>query len=277
MVLSALAFTLMGTLIKRSGQDLHTFQIAFFRCLFGVLILAPFVLRTGLGVLKTERPVFHMMRIGFGLSAMYCLFYSMTALPLATAVSISFARPLFMLLLAILFLGETVGWRRSMATGVGFLGVLVVMRPDPNHMEWAMLAPLSAAFLVATAMTMVKIISRDDPPLTILSWFAISSTFISLVPAIAVWQWPEPWLLAVLVLVGGFGSLGQYLAVKAFSSGEASVVGPFEFTQILFAAVFGFAFFGEVPDIWTGVGAMVIAASALYILLRESRLKKAAT
>jgi drug/metabolite transporter (DMT)-like permease len=143
-------------------------------------------------------------------------------------------------------------------------------------MELVALAPAFSALLIACAMTIVAILSRKDKPLTILTWFATGSSLLTLGPAIYVWQWPDPWLFAALLLVGGFGSLGQFMAVKAFGSAEASAVGPFEFSQILFAGITGFLIFDEVPDIWTLVGSAVIVGSALYILWRETRLKKEA-
>ncbi|WP_413204714.1 DMT family transporter [Rhodospirillum sp. A1_3_36] len=276
MLVSALAFTIMGVFIKITGQNLHAFQIAFFRCLFGLLALTPFIARMGPEILRPSRPGLHLIRLFIGTTAMFSLFYAVTHLPFAMVIAISFARPLFMLVLAAVILGEHVGWRRGLATGVGFCGVLIVLRPDPAHMEWVALAPAFSALLIACAMTIVAILSRKDKPLTILTWFAVGSSLLTLGPAIYVWQWPDPWLFAALLLVGGFGSLGQFMAVKAFGSAEASAVGPFEFSQILFAGITGFLIFDEVPDIWTFVGSVVIVGSALYILWRETRLKKEA-
>jgi drug/metabolite transporter (DMT)-like permease len=276
MLVSALAFTVMGVFIKIAGQDLHAFQIAFFRCLFGLLALTPFIARIGPEILRPSRPLLHLIRLFIGTASMFCLFYAMTHLPFAMVVAISFARPLFMLVLAVLILGERVGWRRSVATIIGFAGVVIVLRPNPANMNWVALAPLAAALMIAFAMTIVAIVSRKDKPLTILTWFATGSTLLTLGPAIHVWVWPDLWLFLALVLMGSFGSLGQYMAVKAFSSAEASAVGPFEFSQILFAGIAGYVFFSEVPDIWTFVGSAVIIGSALYILWRETRLKKVA-
>ncbi|MGB0697188.1 MAG: DMT family transporter [Rhodospirillaceae bacterium] len=275
MVGSALAFTAMGLLIKFSGATLSPYQIAFFRCLFGLVALLPFFGQLRWSAFRTSRPDLHILRLCVGVTAMFCMFYSLTALPYATAISISFARPLFLVLLAVLVLGETVGWRRGLATVTGFVGVLVIMRPGAEGWNWDMLVALAAALLIAAAMVIIKKLSRSDPPITILLWFSIATTIATAGPAYLVWIWPDPTLLAALVLVGAFGTLGQYMGVKALAAGDASAIAPFEFSQILFACLGGLLFFSEVPDLPTILGAAIIMAAVLYILWRETQIKKA--
>jgi len=272
MLISAVAFSAMGGLIKISGEELHTFQVVFFRCLFGLLALLPFMAREGLSIYHTRRPGLHTVRVLFGITAMFCLFHAITHMELAAAVTITYARPLFLIILAILFLGEVVRWRRGLATAVGFLGVLIVMRPDPAALDLHALAALASAALIAAALTMVKLLSATERPLTILMWFATGAVVASAIPAVLVWQWPGPLTWLFLVLIGVLASLGQFLAVHAYREGEASVVTPFDYSQILWATLIGLSAFGEIPDIWTGVGAATIVASALYILHREARL-----
>ncbi len=272
MLISAIAFSAMGGLIKTAGEELHTFQVVFFRCLFGLMVLLPFVAREGVHIYSTRRPVLHAVRVLFGITAMFCLFHAITHMDLAAAVTITYARPLFLIILAVLFLGEVVRWRRGLATAIGFLGVMVVMRPDPGSLDLNALAALASAALIAAALTMVKLLSATERPLTILMWFASGAVVASAVPAALVWQWPSPLTWVLLVLIGGFASLGQFLAVHAYREGEASVVTPFDYSQILWATAIGFTFFDEIPDIWTGIGAGIIVASALYILHRETRL-----
>ncbi len=275
MLISAVAFSAMGGMIKLAGDDLHTFQIVFFRCVFGLLVLLPFITRQGFGIYRTQRPGMHAVRVLFGISAMFCLFHAITHMDLATAITITYARPLFIVILAVLVLGEVVRWRRGVATVVGFLGVMIVMRPDPGSLDVHALTALASAALIASALTMVKILSATEQPLTILMWFVTGAVIASAIPAALVWQWPDPVTWVLLVLIGACASLGQFLAVHAYKAGEASVVTPFDYSQILWATVIGLIVFGEVPDLWTGVGAAVIVGSALYILHRETRLGRA--
>ncbi|WP_299437810.1 DMT family transporter [uncultured Rhodospira sp.] len=272
MLLSAMVFSAMGGLIKFVGGELHSFQVVFFRCLFGLLALLPFMRRGGLGVLRTARPGLHAVRVTIGILAMFCLFHAITHMQLAAAISITYARPLFMIVLAVLVLGEVVRWRRGLATAVGFVGVLIVMRPDPSALDVNALAALASAALIAGALTMVKILSETEQPLTILMWFAIGAVLASAVPAALVWRWPEPLTWVLLAAIGAAASGGQYLAVRAYREGEASLVTPFDYSQILWATLIGVIAFAEVPDVWTLVGAAVIIASALYIVYRETQL-----
>ncbi|WP_260178320.1 DMT family transporter [Roseospira marina] len=276
MLLSAFCFSVMNGMIKMAGMELHTFQIVFFRCLFGLMALLPFIRREGLAIYCTRRPGLHALRVAIGILAMFCLFQAITHMDLATAVSITYARPMFMILLAILILGEVVRWRRGLATAVGFAGVLIVMRPDTAALDLNALTALASAALVATAMTLVKLLSRTERPLTILMWFVTGAVVITLGPALWVWQWPEPLTWVVLVAIGGTASLGQFLAVSAYREGEATLVTPFDYSQIVWATLIGILAFGELPDVWTFVGAGIIIVSALYILYREAQLGRVA-
>ena len=272
MLLSAAVFSAMGGMIKHVGGELHTFQVVFFRCLFGLLTLVLFLRGQGLNVFRTKRPGLHFLRVTLGIMAMFALFHAITHMELAAAITITYARPLFMILLAILILGEVVRWRRGLATFAGFLGVLVVMRPDPAALDVDALAALASAALIAGAFTIIKILSATERPLTILMWFATGAVLVSAGPALWVWRWPTPWTWVLVVLIGAAASLGQYLAVRAYREGEATLVTPFDYMQILWATLIGVLVFSEMPDLWTLVGAAIIIASALYILYREAQL-----
>jgi len=272
MLISACVFSVMNGLIKHVGEELHTFEVVFFRCLFGLLFLLPFLRGTGLRIYCTARPGMHAIRVAVGIAGMFCIFYAVTHMQLAAAVSISYARPLFMIVLAILVLGEDVRWRRGLATVTGFIGVLVVMRPDPSALDLSALSALASAACVAGAMTMVKLLSRTERPLTILMWFATGAVVVSAIPAAMVWQWPEPFTWVLLLLIGAAASLAQFLAINAYREGEATLVTPFDYSQILWATLIGLMAFSEVPDLWTFVGAAIIIGSALYILYREAQL-----
>ena len=271
MALAALVFAMMNALIRRVGADLHGFEIAFFRSVFGVMFLVPMIASAGgLKVLKTARPKLHVLRAICGATTMLLSFYAFTRLPLANATTLTFSQPLFLLALAPFLLGETVGWHRRIAAAVGFGGVLIAAQPGAEGFSIASAAMLAAALAMAFGMVCVKFLARTDSSLSIMGWFSVAAVIAAFGPALAVWRHPTPGELALLVATGALGTCGQYFYVRAYRIGEASVVAPFNFLQLPFAAGFGYALFGETPGWSTLVGGLVIVASVLYIMRREA-------
>jgi len=272
---AAVAFAAMGVLIKMLGaRGMDGIQIAFFRALFGFFALCPFLFRHGIGILATSRWRMHAVRVLAGNGAMLCIFTAITMMPLATATAIAYARPLFLIVLAVFFLGETIRWRRWAATLAGFAGVMMIVRPGADALDPAALIALFAAFLMAVAMVAIKKLSDTERPLTMLAWFAIASVVVSGLPAIFVWQTPdaEAWLLSAGM--GILGSIGQYAVIRAFRVGEASAIVPFDYAQIPLAWLLGAVFFAEQPGLWTWLGTLTIVGANLYIVRRESQLNK---
>ena len=271
--LGSLFMALTAVLVKYLGNELNSFEVAFFRALFGFLAIAPFVLRPGAGGIRTTRPGLHTLRGVMGAAAMLSGFYAVTVLPLALATSLSFSRSLFMIVLATLFLGEVVRARRWTATILGIVGVIVMLRPT-TAIDSAAFYSLFSAFMVAAVMVATKKLATTEPPVRIIFYAGFFGTLIALAPAIFLWETPSFQELALMVLLGIVGALGTNCMVRALAAGEATVVAPVEYVRIIFAALFGFFLFSETPDIWTGVGAVIIVGSTLYIALREARLGK---
>ncbi len=274
MLCSGILFTCMGVLVKHLSEVLDPMQIAFFRCLFGTILLIPVVMRLGPRVLYTKRPVMHLVRGLLGVTAMACMFYALANLPLAEVTVISFGKPLFLIFLAALFLGEAVRWRRGTATVIGFIGVIVIMRPGVGELEWAALVALGGTCCIAVVTVIVKKLTVTDAPITLLVWFGIISSAVLLVPAILVWQMPTWSEFGLLVLVGGLGASAQACIVRAYRVGQATAVAPFDYFRLIHATVFGILLFGDWPDLWTIAGAAIIVTSTLYIAYREARLGK---
>ena len=270
---AAVCFSVMATITKYLGQTFNSFEIAFFRALFGLFAVVPFVLRMGLGKLKTKRLGMHGLRGLLGTSAMMCGFYAFTHLSFADAVSLSYVRSLFLIPLAVLFLGEVVRRRRWAATAVGFIGVLVMLRPG-GEIEFAAFVALGGALLVAVVTVLIKKLSSTERPETLLFYFGIISTPLALLPALAVWQTPGAGELGLLMAIGAIAASGQYCMIRGFASGEATAILPFDYSRLLFATGIGILIFAEIPDAWTIVGALIIVASTLYIALREAGLGK---
>lgn len=277
MLLAALIWSINEATIKGLGRTLDPLQISFFRCFFGGLMVLPFIfVSAGTRAFRTKRFGGHFVRAAAGYIAMALAFYSIVHMPLADATALGFTRPLFMVVLAVLFLGEVVRWRRWSATAVGFLGVIVMARPGLETIDLALAAAIGSAFFVALVSVMIKKLAETEHPATIIFYFGVISSTLALVPALLVWRTPTLVELLVLIGIGGFGSLGQYLTILAFRVGEATAVDPFDYARIVYATIFGYLFFMELPDRYTLLGASIIVISTWYIAQREARLRREA-
>ena len=275
---SATMFTFTGVLVKTLGQTLHPFEISFFRGLVALAVILPIFARTG-GIwagMKTQIPVLQMTRGVVGSVAMFLGFYAIVALPLAEAQAISFSRNLFLVPLAAFILSEAVGPRRAIAACVGFVGVLIMLRPNMGGGESGMLLSLGAAaalghaFLVALATVLVNIASRYDGSVTLMFYTNTVSVTLIAIPTFFVWQTPNMQEFLMLVAMGILATASHNCFIRAFAMGEASVIAPVDYSRLIFAALAGFVVFSTVPDIYTIVGALIIVASSFYILRREA-------
>jgi len=272
-VLGCVMFSCMTAVVKYLGGSFDSFQLAFFRALFGLFAVLPFFLRHGLGVVRTRRLGMQLTRAVGGSLAMLSGFYAITHLPLADAVSISYARALFLIPLAVLFLGEVVRLRRWTATAVGFVGVIIMLRPG-GDIAPATFVAVFGAFLVASITIMIKKLSTTEQPESLLFYFGAVSSLVALGPALMVWRAPGLVELVFLMAIGALGAAGQYFMIRGYRIGEATALLPFDYTRLLFAGAIGYLVFAEVPDIWTITGALIVAAATLYIGVREARLGK---
>lgn len=270
-ILACIMFSGMTAVVKFLGGSFDSFQLAFFRALFGLFAVLPFFLRFGFGVVRTKRLGLQLTRAVGGSFAMLCGFYAITHLPLADAVSISYARALFLIPLAVLFLGEVVRLRRWSATIVGFVGVIVMLRPG-GEIAPATFVALLGAFLVASITIMIKKLSTTEKPESLLFYFGAVSSLVALGPALMVWRTPTLVELVFLMAIGALGAAGQYFMIRGYRIGEATALLPFDYTRLLFAGAIGYLLFAEVPDIWTVAGALIVASATLYIGVREARL-----
>jgi drug/metabolite transporter (DMT)-like permease len=274
MAMCGIGFSVMAAFVKLAGQaGINAFEITFFRCLFGFVMLLPFVAKAGVSSLRTQHMKAHVWRSVLGIVAMACSYLGIAKLELATYTALSFTKPLFAVVLAVIILKEEVRWRRWAATLVGFLGVLVMMRPGSQAFDvWALLA-LADAFSIAILITILKRLPASETPLIMLFYYGIIATTLVAPPAFYFWQWPQPIEWVYLVIIGATGALSQYWWILAFKAGEASAVAPFDYLRLLFAGAIGYFAFSELPDSWTLLGAALIIASTVYIAQREARLR----
>ena len=267
-------FTSTSAMIRLLSTQVESVQTAFFRAVISVILLLPMIVAGRVKPWHSKRIIGHFWRTAMGTGSMVLGFYAVSMLPLADATAIAFSQPLFSVVVAALVLGEKVRWRRWSATVIGFAGVLIMVRPGEGSLQLGALVALANAAAVSISILLVRRLSDSETPLMILTQFAIFSTILLTVPAILVWRWPDlcGWMLAVGIALSA--TVGQYFWVQAFKAGEMSAVAPFEYMRLPFAVFVGWLIWGEMPVIWTYVGASIVIGSALYIAHREHQLAR---
>jgi drug/metabolite transporter (DMT)-like permease len=275
MLLGAAAFAAMTVIVRIAADTLHPLEIVFFRNLFGLAAMVPWFARAGLGGLKTERLGLYSLRTVFGLIAMTLWFWGVTVLPLGDAVALSFTAPLFGALAAVIVLGEMMGIRRAAALVFGFIGALIIIRPGFSGIGAEALLVVCSSLFVAASLTTVKVLSRSENTIAIVTWMVLLLTPLSLIPALFVWRWPDGETFLWLALMGGLATIGQLALTRAYAVTEVTVVLPFDYARLPFAAAIAYFVFAEVPEPWTWAGAAVIALATVYIAQREARLARA--
>ena len=273
---STLAFGLMAVAIRLATAHVPTTEVAFFRNAFGLLALLPLLLRAGPSVWKTNQLPRYALRAGIGLCSMLCGFWAVGHLPLSQAVSISYSTPVFVTIAAALWLGETVRARRWAAVTVGFLGVLLIVRPGHEAFSPGLLVPVAAAILSALVAIQIKQLTRIDAPDTVVLYTYLFWVPLSLIPALFQWVWPHGIAWLWLLATGLLGTAGQVLWTRALRLGDVSALTPISFAQLPLVTLVGWLWFGEVIDGWTMTGAAVILGSNAYIAHREAVLARLA-
>ena len=273
MLLGAVLISGLHVLVRDMTQQLHPFEVAFFRNLVVLIALTPLLLRQDRALWKSKRADLQLLRGIVGLGAMLSWFYTLKLVPVADATALSFTVVLFTSLGAVFVLGEKMGPRRWGALGVGFLGTAIILRPGfeaiaPGH--WLALA---STVCWASTLLVVKVLARYDSPVTIVFYSAVYFTPSTLLLALFFWQWPTWPQLAEMVLIGALAAGAHTSFAKAMQQGDATAVMPADFTRLLWTAALGYVAFGEFPDVWTWAGGVVIFCSTLYIAYREARVK----
>jgi len=276
MLLATAVFSVMHALVRHLSGALHPFEIAFFRNLFGLLAVLPLLVRAGRAGLRTRQPGLQLVRGGLAIVAMLSWFYALAIVPLAEATALSFTSALFGSLGAVLFLGERMGVRRWGAVAAGFAGALLILRPGLAAVSPGSLVVLLSALAWGSALVVVKRLARTDTTVTIVVYMSIMTTLLAALPAAFVWRTPSLIELGWLGLMGVLATIGTLATTQALRLADATAVMPLDFTRLVWASVLGYLLFSEVPDGWTWAGGVLIAASATYIAVRESRRRRAA-
>jgi drug/metabolite transporter (DMT)-like permease len=266
--------TAMNVIVRHVADDLHPFEVAFFRVLFGFLALAPLLVRYGAAPFRTRR--LRLLALRGVINAVGTLLFiaGLVLAPLAKVAALMFSSPLFTAVMALVVLRESIRLRRVMALIVGFAGTLVIVQPGLLEVDFGALLTLGSAAAIAVTMILAKVLVRSESALTITLYTALVAIPITFIAAVPVWQTPALEQIGWLTAAGVVGSLNHLCQAQALKEADVTAVLPVGFTRLIWASVFGYLVFAEIPDPWTWVGGTMIFFSASYIAYRERRIRQ---
>lgn len=272
-VASELLFASMGAAIKLASATLNNEMIVFLRNAVGMSLLLPIVLRYGANAtLATRVPHLHLLRASAGVAAMYCFYHALSELGLAEGMLLKMTAPVFIPIIAFLWLREVPGRLLIVAVPVGFAGVLLVLDPRAEINPAALVG-----LLAALAKVTVRRLSRTEPATRVVFYFAVLAMLISSLPLVWAWRTPSLGELGLLILIGTAGTAGQFLLTRGYAAASAAQVAPFTYFSVLFAAGYGYLFWGELLSGQFVGGALLIAAAGVMALRRRRAVAAAAS
>jgi drug/metabolite transporter (DMT)-like permease len=279
-VAATFVFMLMAAIARHLGDAIPVGQVVFFRSTFAFVPIVAFMAIAGHGVeaLKTKRPLLHARRAASGVLAMFTYFGALTYLPLADVTAISFASPLMVVVLAAIFLGETVRLYRWSAVAVGFAGVMIMISPHlgDGFSEGSAGAGIALAVantgLVALTVVFIRMMSGTESALAIAFYFQLTCSVVSLMTLPFAWATPSPWQLLLLIMLGVLGGTGQLFMTNGYRFAQASTLANFDYVAMVWAILFGWLFFAELPAGAVYLGAAIVIGSGLFIVWRERTL-----
>ena len=261
----------MAAAVKSMGDRLPSFELLFFRSGIGLLFVLPIFIRNPLEPLQTQRPMMHLTRGALGAVGNGCFFWTITQMLLADSMALQFSRPLFMIPLAIFFLGERVPLSRAIVSIVGFAGILLYARPFTSGFDANAVVGAMGAFGGALVVVSIKQLARTEKTRVIMFYYAFWNAVFALIPSLFIWVWPVGWEWATLTLIGFLGISGQWLITTGLTKGDASALAPLDYSRIVYAAALGFLLFGEIPGGWSFAGMATIVAASIYLVVTEKK------
>ncbi|MDR0406971.1 MAG: DMT family transporter [Holosporales bacterium] len=269
LIVSLLVGSTNDVIMKFVGNRLSSLEVIFFRFLFGFITLVPFIIIHGKAIFHTQQMGMQIVRAVLGFISLTACAYGVVLLTLAESTIVFWTIPIFTLILSSIFLKEKIPSQRWIATITALIGLAILVCPDGVHLKPAMFVPIGAAFLFAVQDVMAKRMIVDEDRITMLLYFAIGTTLLSLFPTLFVWETPTAYELFILFLLGAGGNLIQYFLFRAFSATDLSALAPFRYTDFIFSSLFGWVFFGEVLGTSVYLGVAVIVPSTLYLVYSE--------
>ena len=276
------ALTLIGTLtaalmasgVKYLSNDLNPFTICFFRCLIGLIIVLPFIIKNKFKAIKSKNIKLQFYRSFINVISMITWFSAIGIMHLEKATALGFTTPLFTTILAVIILREVIRAHRITALFIGFLGVLIIIRPGYLPIESGTLLMLIASFSFSIVLIMVKKLSDIDSSLTIIFYHLLFMTPLTFIIAIFFWEGINFSQFFIFVLMGSAGLISHWCLAQAFKLSDTTFIMPFQFTKLIWASFIGYVIFAESPDKWTWFGGIIIFASVIYITYREAFIKQ---
>ena len=264
----------MGAGVKFLSDDLHPITICFYRCLMGLIIITPFVAKNNFQALQTDNMRLQIFRALINIISMICWFSAIGMMHFEKATALGFTTPLFTTVLAVLILGEVIRFHRTAALLLGFLGILIIIRPGYMPFEFGTILMLVASLSFSFVLIFVKKLSATDSSLTIIFYHLLYMTPAFFILSLFYWENVNLNQLIIFSLMGASGLLSHWCLAQAFKMSDTTFVMPLQFTKLIWASLIGLFIFAEQPDIWTWVGGVIIFISVVYITYREAFKKK---
>ncbi|KUJ80710.1 hypothetical protein AVO45_06670 [Ruegeria marisrubri] len=271
MVLAILCFSLMDATVKALAPQIGVLSALWVRYAGQMMVVLLLVLPRLHQVVRTRYPLLQFLRSLLLLGATGFFFTGISRIPLTDATALMSLNPVMITLGAALFLGESLGPRRIIGIALAVLGAVIIIRPGSGVFQVAALYPVGAAICYSAYALLTRRVGPDEDPWTSLFYTGLVGTILLTLLAPAQWQAPESSGWVLILLVAGFGTMGQMLLIRAFSAGEASMLAPYAYSGLGFAALWSALFYAEFPDIWTICGTLVIAGAGLYVWHRETQ------
>lgn len=268
-------FSTSDTISKFLTAELHTLQIVWLRQL-GLMGAAIVMLGIhGPGLLRTAFPVLQVTRGTLAVLSAVCFVVTISYVPLADAVAVTFMAPFMVTIMGVVFLGEQVGIRRWAAVVLGFIGAMIIIRPGMGVFHPAIFLVLAAAAFFAMRQVISRALAASDRTQTTVIYTALVSVAILTFPMPFVWRWPETGTTYLLIIaMAALAAFGEVMVIRALEIAQASVVAPMHYSLIIWATFYGWAVFGQLPDFWTFVGTSIILATGIYLVNRERIVKR---
>ena len=264
----------MGAGVKLLSNELHPIIICFYRCLMGLIIITPFVARNNFKALQTDNMRLQIYRALINIISMICWFSAIGMMHFEKATALGFTTPLFTTILAVLILGEVIRFHRTAALLLGFIGILIIIRPGYMPFEFGTILMLIASFSFSFVLIFVKKLSATDSSLTIIFYHLLYMTPAFFILSFFYWENINLNQLIIFILMGASGLLSHWCLAQAFKMSDTTFVMPLQFTKLIWASLIGLFIFSEQPDIWTWVGGVIIFISVVYITYREAFKKR---
>ena len=264
----------MGAGVKFLSDDLHPIIICFYRSLMGLILITPFVVRNNFRALQTKNIRLQIFRASINVISMICWFSAIGMMHFEKATALGFTTPLFTTVLAVIVLGEIIRFHRTAALLLGFIGIIIIIRPGYVPFEFGTILMLVASFSFSFVLIFVKKLSATDSSITIIFYHLLYMTPIFFILSLFYWENISLNQLIIFTLMGASGLLSHWCLAQAFKMSDTTFVMPLQFTKLIWASLIGLFLFAEQPDIWTWVGGVIIFISVVYITYREAFKKK---